>query len=126
MRILISGLICLLIFSCKKSSSGNGGDIIGRWKLQQSLADPGDGSGKWTPVVPSATVVFSSGGKFSGGNYFFSGFNHYSLENDSVMVFGSTVSNSSIKVRYILTSTSLDIYPPCFEACGFKLAYSGR
>ena len=126
MRILISCLICLLIISCKKSSSGSGGDIVGRWKLQQSLADPGNGLGKWETVVPSTIVVFSSGGKFSGGNYFFSGFNRYSVENDSVMVFGSTVTNSSIKVRYTLSSYSLDIYPPCIEACGFKLAYTGK
>jgi hypothetical protein len=128
MRIFLLAIVCVFAFGCEKSDSDGSRGITGHWNMTEYMIDPGDGSGQWTPAdsMASSAISFSADGKFSANNYFFSGYNRYSIENDSVLVFGSTTTNSSVSTRYSLKDSRLEIYPPCIEGCGFKFIYSGK
>ncbi|NNM18501.1 MAG: hypothetical protein HKP24_08010, partial [Croceitalea sp.] len=38
---------------------------MGTWQLVEILADPGDGSGTYTPVDSNKMIVFDNNGRFS-------------------------------------------------------------
>jgi hypothetical protein len=48
---LLAALICY-VTACKKDIQVKNSSIIGKWKLSESLADPGVGSGTWQPADP--------------------------------------------------------------------------
>jgi len=57
-----------VVFSCKKEDKGpaeNNG-LVGKWKLVESLLDPGDGSGTFRKVdeIASTVVEFKANGDF--------------------------------------------------------------
>ena len=51
-----------LIFSCSNNQEDLETELIGKWKLIEVLADPGDGSGTFQPVESNKTIEFKSNG----------------------------------------------------------------
>ena len=115
-------LISLSILACgkKNTAAAENEGIVGKWKLTESLADPGDGSGKWQPADPAhpsylefrsdGTLISTPTGLPSNGA------DRYQLLSDSTVLFYN--GTFSIRESYNLTKTTLSITPPCFEACG--------
>lgn len=128
MKALIVTFLCIVTFGCKKSSSENKKDLFGKWTLTESLMDPGDGSGQWTPATSEnkITIVFEANGKFSGGNFFFGGYDRFTKTSDSTLVFESTNNSTTVPHRYKIVNSQLELNPPCFEPCGFRFKYAGK
>jgi hypothetical protein len=120
-KTLLTAIIALSICTCGKKNIGTAENetIIGKWKLTQTLSDPGDGSGKWQPADPNHpsyiefraddTLAFSTG--YS---------TRYKLLSDSTLILYST--GDSIRWGYQFTKTQLTLHPPCIEACGMRYA----
>ncbi|NCT16504.1 MAG: hypothetical protein GW774_14745 [Flavobacteriales bacterium] len=52
-----------ILFSCDKDDETNSNtELIGNWKLIEVLADPGDGSGIFSPVESDKIISFESDG----------------------------------------------------------------
>lgn len=55
----------LMIFSCTTKEAKpdiKNQDLIGKWKVIEQLADPGDGSGTFNPIESDRTIQFFSDG----------------------------------------------------------------
>ena len=66
---LISFLaVILLLFGCS-SDDVDSSNIVGKWKLVQVLADPGDGSGTFVNIESNKTITFLSDNTFSSNEY---------------------------------------------------------
>ncbi|WP_408034315.1 hypothetical protein [Tenacibaculum aestuarii] len=50
------------MFSCSNEQNNIEADSVGKWKLIEVLADPGDGSGTFEPVESNKTIEFKSDG----------------------------------------------------------------
>jgi len=121
-------LLAILTFGCskgsKKATEGGNSSLLGKWILVETLADPGDGSGKWTAVDkpnyyylqldPNGNVETNC---FTG----LGGAKTFAIVNDSVMniTFGSGQSNRYF-YRIGVDDPTLTITGGCIEACGSK------
>lgn len=109
-------LIILSLTACEKSSSDT--SITGKWKLTETLADPGDGSGKWISVKNSDSyLLINADGTISGN--IFTNFKQYRVIDDTEIEFiyqnGTTTTR-----KYKLNGNALEISGACFEACGSR------
>ena len=121
--ILITFSLPILFISCKKTDlkTKQNMSLIGRWTLIESLADPGDGTGKWKKVDKP--------------NYYFIQFNKDStIQNNMYTASGELthfkVSGSNIKLIYADSNTlslfyklercNLTLQGGCYEPCGTK------
>src|SRR5258708_4897247 len=114
------------LFTCKKGGSPTIPDntLTGKWKLSESLADPGDGSGKWMPVaaaLSSRYVQFDGNGKLEGTAFP----NDVSyVVKDSITLTFISKDNVQQNYRYSIENGSLDMSPDgpirCYEACGTR------
>lgn len=113
---LIFIFIIFMTGACQKSDQEN--SLIGKWKLTETLADPGDGSGKWQSVKNSSSYLFLNADGTVSGN----GFTHYKLFNviDNQTIEFIYQDNSKIILFYKLQGSSLEITGGCFEACGSR------
>jgi len=115
-------LLIVSFWGCqkKKESPVENEGIVGKWKLTESLSDPGDGSGKWQPADPAHPkyVEFrADGGVLATEGYPIG----YLLVSDSTMTL-RFLGGDSLPYRYKLTATRLTLNPPCIEACGLHYA----
>ena len=104
-----------------------GSGIIGKWMLVETLADPGDGSGKWTPVDVAGKYYI----KFNGDGSLESNMEgrlgnlkHYKVVNDSSINF-IYPDVTGFALRYKISGNSLTITGGCIEACGSKFIREG-
>jgi hypothetical protein len=113
---LILVFIILSLTACEKSGSDN--LITGKWKLTETLADPGDGSGKWQSVSGSKTyLILNSDGSITGSGD--TSFNQYRIIDDRMIEF--VFQNGTTTIRnYKLSGNSLEISGGCYEACGTR------
>ena len=99
-------------------------DLLGKWQLMETLADPGDGSGEFMPVISERTIEFFSDSTF--------------ISNGSICIMAITADNQSsgtfsidnllvddcatvgFGINYKLEGANLIIYYPCIEGCGHK------
>jgi hypothetical protein len=106
--------------ACEKSADSSIHDsLVGKWKLVEHLADPGDGSGVWQkadPLNPSY-AVFKQDGTIDAVGWS-PRFSKYSVTNIEKFSLIDTVNQDSMHFRYSITPALLTIYPPCIEACG--------
>lgn len=114
----------LLFVTCKKDSHTANVTLTGKWKLTESLLDPGDGSGKWQPVPSSAVSVyvqFDNDGKLEGTA--FPGYVSYVVK-DSVTLTFTSKDNVLQNYRYSIKIDTIVMSPDgpirCYEACGAK------
>ena len=92
--------------------------VVGKWKLTETLADPGDGSGRYTPVTgPAKYVIFDANGNVSGEAS--PSVTSYKIIDDEKIEF-TTVQNTKIIHRYKIVGNQLELNPPCIEGCGAK------
>jgi len=113
---LILVFIILSLTACEKSGSDN--LITGKWKLTETLADPGDGSGKWQSVSGSKTyLILNSDGSITGSGD--TSFKQYRIIDDRMIEF--VFQNGTTTIRnYKLSGNSLEISGGCYEACGTR------
>lgn len=61
-------LVVSLMFSCSNDEDNLETELIGKWKLIEVLADPGDGSGTFEPVRSNKIIEFKSDGTLTTNN----------------------------------------------------------
>jgi hypothetical protein len=69
-KILILNLVLFgLALACADDTEAESGQqsntLIGTWRLTEIMADPGDGSGTFTPVTSSRSLTFNKDGSFT-------------------------------------------------------------
>lgn len=140
MRYVLSALALLLVvlasaYSCQKETVSTeaetqGGSLVGKWRLVEHLADPGDGSGTWqkTPAEFVETIEFRADGSFvaESANGLSTGdaFDRYTVldGNRLEMRFrpGTNQAASHTWTYENPTPTTLTLRYGCIEACGGK------
>jgi hypothetical protein len=113
---LIFVFIILSLTACEKIGSET--SITGKWKLTETLADPGDGSGKWKSVSGNKSyLILNSDGSITGNGD--SSFKQYRIVDDRMIEF--VFQNGTTTTRmYKLSGNSLEISGGCYEACGSR------
>jgi len=117
-KILLLAGIAVCMAACKRSTVERSG-IVGKWKLTEYLADPGDGSGTWQPANPSppSYLEFKNDGTMSSYTpplqYAAS---HYRLTSDTT--FTLIRGTDSIRQYYRINGANLTIEGGCIERCG--------
>lgn len=122
--------VVVLISACSKNNM----DVIdvyadpavlkGKWKLSETLADPGDGSGQWQKVPKQSKdyIVFGEDGELSGNA--FKEYSTYSVQDSTTLKFtkpdGVTYQNYSYKLQGGTLSMSPAGPIMCIEACGIR------
>jgi hypothetical protein len=118
LALILLAITTFFYIACKKESSKES-TIYGKWKLTETLADPGDGSGKYMPVKGAAKyVVLEESGKISGEAF---------PEAISFKIVDSIRLEITFKdrkepasFRYKVSGSILEINPPCIEQCGLR------
>ncbi|MDB5197786.1 MAG: hypothetical protein JWP88_2157 [Flaviaesturariibacter sp.] len=117
-----TGLLFLMAFvsilSCQKKTVARYTEIAGRWQRTETLIDPGDGSGQFSPVSGAdATVVeFKENGMLTApGHWYLSRYNRFAVLSDTQLRL-YTPANDSLTLTYSLAS-KLTINYQCIEAC---------
>lgn len=129
-------LITILFISCTSNESQTIEDIelIGKWKLIEQLADPGDGSGTFQPIVSERTIAFLKDGtvEINGELCFMSSevgdkeTGYYKLITDFDAQYDGEItpnicSSRSARVYFDLpASGNLILWYQCIEGCGQK------
>ncbi|WP_222539274.1 hypothetical protein [Pedobacter polysacchareus] len=121
----LTSILCLFfVISCSKDKSVNKPNLdpalSGNWKLIETLADPGDGSGKWRPVdsnAPIENILFKKDGKLEWSRD--KAFKIYT-KSDSTSLSFVKKDTSVWNYYYKIKNDTLILSPPCIEGCGFK------
>jgi hypothetical protein len=124
MNKLLSLLLCLgLLSSCEKKDSAGEAVLAGKWKLIQTLVDPGDGSGKFKNVNSNKIIEFHEDGTVT-SNGLICEISVEATEPDSgtYSLVDSTLSPrncpySEREIYFDINGPYLLIYYPCDEAC---------
>lgn len=119
-KIILLAIVVFSVTACKKNARSENSSIVGKWKLSESLADPGDGSGTWQAADPlhPRYLEFKKDGTLSISPNNIYNADHYQLTSDSTMIFLRGAEN--FPFRYHFSETILILYPPCDEPCGEK------
>ncbi|WP_316832472.1 hypothetical protein [Pedobacter aquatilis] len=123
MKKILTPLVIILAFisytACKKSSISDGpGEVYGKWKLTETLFDPGDGSGKYTKVKEDKYLTMYKEGKMEGDAL--PDLSAFKIVDSVTMEVTSKTYNRVLPYRYKATANTLVLNPPCFEGCGYK------
>ena len=120
-------IFSLCAFKCSDENSpvleNNG--LVGKWKLTEYLADPGDGSGKWQPATDdySHIIEFHADGQFTEikgkAQSSIPLYKGYKLKGDNQieMLRIDESIPSHIWTYSDMSSTELTLSYGCFEAC---------
>ncbi|MFC4211894.1 hypothetical protein ACFOWA_11915 [Pedobacter lithocola] len=123
MKRIVFSLMAITIFisytSCKKNGIDDGpGELYGKWKLTETLSDPGDGSGRYIKVKGDKYLVMSRTGKMEGDAL--PDLSDFKILDSLTMEVTSKTYNRTLQYRYKATANTLTLNPPCFEGCGFR------
>ncbi|KAA8486838.1 hypothetical protein BDE36_1088 [Arcticibacter tournemirensis] len=120
-------LISVITLSCERGDGPDGLDrtaLLGKWRLSESLADPGDGSGRWKPVdeeYSKKIVEFKRNGKLGGTA--FGDLNQYVIK-DSVTITFLKANKKEQEYWYSIKDDTLAMGPTwpthCLEPCGMR------
>jgi hypothetical protein len=119
-KLFLFATVLFSVAACERTTPVGNNSLIGKWKLSESLADPGDGSGTWQladPLHPSH-LEFKNDGTLSFSPYDIYNSDRYQVTSDSTMVFFR--GSESFNMRYNFSKTILSLYAPCIEACGSR------
>jgi len=115
--LLIFFAFTALVYSaCKKNNDGPG-ELYGSWKLTETLADPGDGSGKYVKVKERRILTFERSGNITGD--VLTPFTKYKVL-DSARLELSADKIQTVIYYYKVTAKTLTINPQCIEGCGLR------
>lgn len=104
--------------SCEKSENGPV-EIYGTWKLTQTLFDPGDGSGEYTKVKGAAKYLTIDTSGNVEGEALPEVVKYKILDSERLEITTENYPQPLI-YRYKVTSSTLEINPPCIEGCGYR------
>ncbi|WP_316844089.1 hypothetical protein [Pedobacter psychrodurus] len=107
--------------SCKKTTNNNDGpgEVYGKWKLTETMQDPGDGSGKYRKVTGAAKyLTLDKSGKFQ-GDALPDLFSFRILDSVKMEVYSNTYKMPQT-YYYKVSAKSLQLNPPCIEGCGYR------
>ena len=115
-------VVVALTLSCAKANK----ELVGKWRLVEVLADPGDGSGEFRPVSSKKTLEFYSDGTVkSNGQICLMG-----IEADAPSTGTYSLADSTIvadecndwprKINFEEKGTTLILNFPCIEPCRAK------
>ena len=125
-KLLLFLLLCPgMLFSCSKSDTHTAGStaLAGTWKLVETLADPGNGSGTWRPAPNALLLTFTPDGRI-GGNAFPQA-RTYEVTSSTDMRF-TFADGTFINYNYTLSDATLVLSGGgCIEACGAKFKKEG-
>ena len=109
------------------------GGIVGKWKLVEVYADPGDGSGKFRKIDSKKTITFTNDGKVKTTNGELcmisaasteSQSSFYTLINNTDPLANSVpqmkIEKCQSTLNYSIQNDVLTIYYQCIEGCGEK------
>ncbi|MBT2560520.1 hypothetical protein J7E50_23745 [Pedobacter sp. ISL-68] len=123
--LLLLAIAGVLYVSCKKTDKDNDGpgEVYGKWKLTETMQDPGDGSGRYKKVSGQAKYLILSksadkAGKFE-GDALPDLFSFRILDSVKMEVYSNTYKMPMI-YQYKVSAKSLQLNPPCFEGCGYR------
>ncbi len=125
MKNIILGLVLLMsaLNSCSNSAAVEN-ELTGSWKLVETLADPGDGSGTYQPVESEKTITFNSDGTVrvlngsfcpTGGESNPSGVGTYSIKDMMI-----NPKDCESRIQFEVKNANLILSFPCIEPCGEK------
>ncbi|MES2829461.1 MAG: hypothetical protein V4687_14970 [Bacteroidota bacterium] len=114
--LLLSIGISVCYISCDKNEEEGPGEIYGRWKLLETLSDPGDGSGKYVKTKKDLYATFDRSGTLEGDAL--PGATSFKILDSVSIQISSKEPDRSLTYRYKVSAKSLWVYPPCFEGCG--------
>lgn len=112
---LLSMAVAILCISCEKNIEGPG-EVYGKWKLFETLNDPGDGSGKYVRVKGNQYLVLKKSGNAEGEAM--PGVTSFRIIDSLKMEINAGDSNMILIYGYKVSDKHLWIYPPCIEGCG--------
>ena len=120
--LLLLVVVAGLTPSCSKTNS----NLIGRWKLVETLADPGDGSGTFRRVSSNKTLEFHSDGKLTSNGEICSISNEtgspstgrFSLADSTIV--GDNCRDLYRKITFEKHGKILILNFPCIEPCRAK------
>jgi len=126
-------IFTFFLFSCSSDDNKpDASELIGKWKLIEQLADPGDGSGTFNPITSKRTIEFFSNGAViaNGTLCYMSSEVGEASSGTYLKVDGSDFSDGEImsdscefdetKVYYKLEESNLILWYQCIEGCGQK------
>jgi hypothetical protein len=123
-KLLVLSLLLSSLCACKKKEHSLNHSRIGTWKLIEVLADPGDGSGTFQPVVSNKIITFdnqlnvtSNGTLCDMSTRANAGSLGTYLIADSTIVPFDCLSSALLTTQY---GDILEIRYSCFEACRAK------
>ncbi|WP_432708900.1 hypothetical protein [Pedobacter sp.] len=114
--------VLLFVFSlvyvgCKKTEQGPV-ELYGKWKLNEILADPGDGSGKYRKVTGEPKyLMINRSGKMSGDAI---NLKQFKVLDSVRMEVINTDYKEPVVYYYEVSESSLTLNPPCIEGCGYR------
>lgn len=123
--LLLLAITGLVYVSCKKTNKeiDGPGEVYGKWKLIESMQDPGDGSGRYKKVTGTAKYLTISksadkAGKFEGDALpdLFS----FRILDSVKMEVSSNTYKMPLTYYYKVSAKSLQLNPPCIEGCGYR------
>lgn len=109
--------LTFILFSCKKENGGSN-EIYGNWKLNETMYDPGDGSGKYIKVKEAKFATFDREGNIKGNAI--TDLVGYKILDSVRMEVRSNNHSTPLIYRYKLKSSRLELNPPCIEGCGLR------
>ena len=113
-------LFLFALIACTKSSDKTSSSVIGRWKLTEALADPGDGSGRWMPATTEYIIQFNKDSTaYENPVNPYRNVKRYSVANDSTLTLFYS-NGTSFNFYFKIESNTLTIMGGCIEACGTK------
>lgn len=115
---IILAAMSILYASCKKNNDGPG-EVYGKWKLTETMQDPGDGSGKYIKATGAEKyITLEKSGKFDGDAI--PELLTFKILDSVKMEVTSTAQNRPYIYYYKVSASSLTLNPPCIEGCGFR------
>ena len=116
--ILLTAILFSLMACRKTAMQTSNNSIVGRWKLSEYLADPGDGSGTWLSAASlnPSFLEFKKDGSLIVTPFNANSWDHFQLTSDSTIVFFRD--SDQITKAYHFSEGVLILTGGCIEACG--------
>ncbi len=112
---ILSFILLISASSCEKTDSAI--TLTGKWRLTHTLADPGDGSGRWMQANSETYLIFNQDGTLSGDQA--APYKSYTVVDENKIEF-TLQNNTKTTSFYKIAPGSLELLHSCIEACGSR------
>lgn len=94
--------------------------LTGKWQLTKTLADMGDGKAKWTFIDKDSVLItdLKNDGSIAGNAM--PGTTKYTITDSAHLAVTIEHNAEPIDYRYKIVEDTLELNPPCREACGMR------